>query len=213
VRCAPPSNHPTTEERDACAPFLARELQLVPWRAALVPAFALRVALTGGSAVGVMATEDGDRVTLDWHAERGPKSARRRVEYYAVVHAPTGTYPDWRSLAPSDEYAVTWSVGDAAGTATALGTLANRQNVPAILEPSGSAVRATAAFGPDESRTVELTMTATGPAFSVGVNPRFLADALELTGDGATVRVRDGLRALHVEGDGTYALVMPMRVG
>lgn len=35
VRCAPPSNHPTTEERDACAPFLARELQLVPWRAAL----------------------------------------------------------------------------------------------------------------------------------------------------------------------------------
>jgi uracil-DNA glycosylase len=35
VRCAPPSNRPTIEERDACAPFLARELQLVPWRAAL----------------------------------------------------------------------------------------------------------------------------------------------------------------------------------
>jgi uracil-DNA glycosylase family 4 len=35
VRCAPPANRPTTEERDACAPFLTRELELVPWRAAL----------------------------------------------------------------------------------------------------------------------------------------------------------------------------------
>ena len=29
VRCAPPLNKPTTEERDACAPFLARELALL----------------------------------------------------------------------------------------------------------------------------------------------------------------------------------------
>jgi uracil-DNA glycosylase family 4 len=35
VRCAPPANRPTTEERDACAPFLTRELGLIPWRAAL----------------------------------------------------------------------------------------------------------------------------------------------------------------------------------
>ena len=35
VRCAPPANRPTTEERDACAPFLTRELALVPWRAVL----------------------------------------------------------------------------------------------------------------------------------------------------------------------------------
>lgn len=27
VRCAPPANKPTTQERDACAPFLVRELQ------------------------------------------------------------------------------------------------------------------------------------------------------------------------------------------
>lgn len=32
VRCAPPENKPTTEERDACAPFLDAELDLVPWR-------------------------------------------------------------------------------------------------------------------------------------------------------------------------------------
>ncbi|MEY3072925.1 MAG: hypothetical protein RLZZ353_1121 [Actinomycetota bacterium] len=35
VRCAPPQNRPITAERDACAPFLAAELGLVPWRAAL----------------------------------------------------------------------------------------------------------------------------------------------------------------------------------
>jgi len=29
VRCAPPANKPTTEERDACAPFLAREIALL----------------------------------------------------------------------------------------------------------------------------------------------------------------------------------------
>jgi uracil-DNA glycosylase family 4 len=30
VRCAPPGNKPTIEERDACAPFLLRELALLP---------------------------------------------------------------------------------------------------------------------------------------------------------------------------------------
>jgi uracil-DNA glycosylase family 4 len=29
VRCAPPLNKPTTEERDACAPFLVREIRLL----------------------------------------------------------------------------------------------------------------------------------------------------------------------------------------
>ncbi len=29
-RCAPPANKPSTEERDACLPFLARELRLLP---------------------------------------------------------------------------------------------------------------------------------------------------------------------------------------
>jgi uracil-DNA glycosylase len=32
VRCAPPENKPTTAERDRCAPYLAAELELLPWR-------------------------------------------------------------------------------------------------------------------------------------------------------------------------------------
>ena len=30
VRCAPPANKPTTEERDECRPFIERELELLP---------------------------------------------------------------------------------------------------------------------------------------------------------------------------------------
>ena len=36
VRCAPPGNKPTPEERDACLPFLVRELQLLPTGRAIV---------------------------------------------------------------------------------------------------------------------------------------------------------------------------------
>jgi uracil-DNA glycosylase family 4 len=32
VRCAPPANKPTPDERDRCRPFLERELDLLPWR-------------------------------------------------------------------------------------------------------------------------------------------------------------------------------------
>jgi uracil-DNA glycosylase family 4 len=32
VRCAPPANKPTTEERDNCTPYLERELELLDWR-------------------------------------------------------------------------------------------------------------------------------------------------------------------------------------
>jgi uracil-DNA glycosylase len=35
VRCAPPDNRPTTEERDACAPYLDAEMALIPWRVAV----------------------------------------------------------------------------------------------------------------------------------------------------------------------------------
>jgi uracil-DNA glycosylase family 4 len=37
VRCAPPLNKPTIEERDACAPYLRRELQLLTGVRVIVP--------------------------------------------------------------------------------------------------------------------------------------------------------------------------------
>ncbi len=32
VRCVPPDNRPSVAERDRCAPYLAAELELLPWR-------------------------------------------------------------------------------------------------------------------------------------------------------------------------------------
>jgi uracil-DNA glycosylase len=32
VKCAPPANRPTTDERDRCAAYLTAELDLLPWR-------------------------------------------------------------------------------------------------------------------------------------------------------------------------------------
>ena len=36
VRCAPPANQPTPEERDNCIGYLEREMQLLPWRVVIV---------------------------------------------------------------------------------------------------------------------------------------------------------------------------------
>ena len=53
VRCAPPTNRPTTEERDQCRPFLERELALLPNTRVLLA--------LGGWALGVLASVEGMR--------------------------------------------------------------------------------------------------------------------------------------------------------
>jgi uracil-DNA glycosylase family 4 len=53
VRCAPPANKPLPSERDACAPYLARELGLLPRVRVLVPlgAYGWEAALRAVAAV------------------------------------------------------------------------------------------------------------------------------------------------------------------
>ena len=53
VRCPPPQNRPTTEERDNCRPFLERELALLPNTRVLL--------VLGGWALGVLASVEGIR--------------------------------------------------------------------------------------------------------------------------------------------------------
>jgi uracil-DNA glycosylase family 4 len=55
VRCAPPDNKPTIEERDRCAPFLARELELLPNVRVMIAlgAFGWNGVLTSLAAAGV----------------------------------------------------------------------------------------------------------------------------------------------------------------
>lgn len=195
----------------AAAVAVVREAVRVPWRVLEV---ATRLA---SQPVAVTVRPDNPAyVRLAVLARKGPKTAPRTVAYVVQAAAATGDYPDWRALAPTPDRlagAGSWRVTDAAGTATALGTLANRQNVPTILEADGVAVRAAATFAGGDRRTAAVALEADGVPVTVGVNPRYLADAVELVGDGAAVTVPDGLRAMILEGDGRYALVMPMRVG
>lgn len=53
VRCAPPDNKPTTDERDTCAPFLLREMQLLPARVYVaLGSFAWTAVLSGLKTLG-----------------------------------------------------------------------------------------------------------------------------------------------------------------
>ncbi len=54
VRCAPPDNKPSVDERDACAPFLERELALLPEACVFVAlgAFGWNAALRGLATIG-----------------------------------------------------------------------------------------------------------------------------------------------------------------
>ncbi len=77
VRCAPPHNKPTIAERDACAPFLARELEILRDVRVLV-------ALGGfGWAAALRAIR-----TLGWDARPQPRfghGAEARIGPYAVL--------------------------------------------------------------------------------------------------------------------------------
>lgn len=70
VRCAPPANRPSTAERDRCAPFLAAELDLLPWRVA--------VALGGFGFDAVLRTTGWDgRKPRFGHGVRAPLPGQR----------------------------------------------------------------------------------------------------------------------------------------
>ena len=83
VRCAPPANKPLPDERDRCAPYLARELALLPRVRVLVPlgAYGWEAALRAVAAVAGEATVPRPRPAFGHGAEA-------RVGPYVLV----GTY-------------------------------------------------------------------------------------------------------------------------
>ena len=87
VRCAPPANKPTTEERDACAPFLAREL-----------------AVLAGVRVIVVLGAFGWDATLRVLAEAGHVPAPgRRPAFGHLAETPVGPYVLLGSYHPSQQ--------------------------------------------------------------------------------------------------------------
>jgi len=85
VRCAPPANRPTTEERDACAPFLTEELGLLPWRAAIA------LGAFGFDAIVREVGVDGPRPRFAHGAEVALRDGRTLLASYHVSQQNTFT--------------------------------------------------------------------------------------------------------------------------
>ncbi len=85
VRCAPPANRPSTDERDACAPFLTREFALLPWRAVLA------LGAFGWDAVVRHVGVDGARPRFGHGARATLKDGRPLIGSYHVSQQNTFT--------------------------------------------------------------------------------------------------------------------------
>ena len=94
VRCAPPANKPTIEERDTCAPFLVRELGLLASVRVVLALGRVRVG-RGAARAGRFGPRAGERAKTKVRPRRGGVSravrARRVVPPVAAehVHRPT----------------------------------------------------------------------------------------------------------------------------
>ncbi|MFF1678680.1 uracil-DNA glycosylase [Streptomyces sp. NPDC058256] len=95
VRCAPPANKPTPDERDACRPWLVRELELLrpSLRAVVVlGAFGWQAALPAFAAAGWAvprprpAFAHGARLTLGAPLESGSPLASGSIELFGCFH-------------------------------------------------------------------------------------------------------------------------------
>lgn len=86
VRCAPPANKPTSDERDTCRPYLVRELRLLPRARVLV-------------VLGAFAY-DAVWVTL---REMGEQLPARRGRFAHRLEQPAGRYTVLGSFHPSQQ--------------------------------------------------------------------------------------------------------------
>ena len=183
-------------------------------RTGIIPASAIGVALaTGRGTITIEATDDGGRYALHYLRVKGTKKNPKPMYVRTTGFAIEGPYPDYSALvAAADESPTTWSVRDARGTADVLAGFANKTNVPVMIEAAGTAVRLTAAFVDGMREAIAPVTPTDGDAFTIALNPTYAAEAIAHSGDGATVMLRDGLRAARFDGVSTFALLMPMRV-
>jgi DNA polymerase III sliding clamp (beta) subunit (PCNA family) len=185
----------------------------------IIPSDVLAIAIaTGTGSTEVHADPDGERFLLTFRTEKGTKNAPRIVAVSVYGRFVPGPFPNYAAIvAPArDESAYEWTVTDAAGTADAMRTFTNGRNVPVMLEAAGSAVRASVTI-PDGGGTREafppIVTDGKDEALAVAAfNPSYFADAAQHAGDGAALRIRDGLKAAYFDGGDRYALLMPMRV-
>jgi hypothetical protein len=184
-----------------------------------IPAAKVRGFRVGGIPAGIGSGRFGMVARLDYG------TARNRVEVLVHVEGPTvaGPYPNWRTLMPDAATAATagsYVIPD--GMAEAVRTL--RRSGPVVVgwDDRSNVVEVAVAdqppYGsgpitvPEDAATAALGTATTGTA-EVTLNAAYLHDAARFAGVGATVGVRDGLKAIRFGGTTRTALLMPMRAG
>lgn len=174
---------------------------------ALVPASWVRALPARGVDRLDLLAEGGDDAAAELTYRVTTRGRTRRVTIVGrVVGQP---FPNYRGLMPTpDELAdaatlvVRSSLGDLVGPLGDHRTpvVLTLGDVPDLVTIAGSDGRS-ATYG-----------TATTGSMTVAANPAYLADLVDHVGDGATLAVRDGLKAMIATGAGRTALLMPMRV-
>lgn len=186
---------------------------------ATIPVVGDGEALVPASWVAAIPRRGVDRLTIV--AEGGRERAAAELTYRVTSRARTrrvtivgavdpAPFPNYRSLIPTAD-----QLTDAA-------TLVIRPSLGDVVEPMGdhrTPVVLTVGDAPDtvtlagsEGRTATYGTATTG-MMTVAANPAYLADLVDHVGDGATLAIRDGLRAMLATGEGRTTLLMPMRVG
>lgn len=186
-------------------------------KAAIIPAVhvtAVTATATGAIALGI--TDDGRRYSMDYTVAKGRDAAARVLIFRITAPTIEGPFPNYASLIPAAaDAAATWTIADAAAVAAAFVPFHTKTNDPMHVEASAGALRLTRRDrdgGTTEGSAPIDTGTATEGTPTFAINARYLGDAVRMTGDGAALRVRDGMRSIITEGSRTFALVMPMRV-
>jgi hypothetical protein len=174
---------------------------------ALIPAAWIATIPARGVDRLTIVAEGGDGATTEVTYRATSRSRTRIVTIVGRVNP--GPFPNYRSLIPTPD-----QLTDAA-------TLVIRPSLGDVVEPLGdhrTPVVLTLGDAPDtvtlagsEGRTATYGTATTG-TMTVAANPAYLADLVEHVGDGATLAIRDGLRAMLATGEGRTTLLMPMRV-
>jgi DNA polymerase III sliding clamp (beta) subunit (PCNA family) len=174
---------------------------------ALVPASWIATMPRRGVDRLTIVAEGGDGATAELTYRVTTRGRTRRVTIVGRVNP--GPFPNYRSLIPTAD-----QLTDAA-------TMVVRSSLGDVVKPLGdhrTPVVLTLGDTPDvvgiegsEGRTATYGTATTG-MMTVAANPAFLADLVDHVGDGATLTIRDGLRAMLATGDGRTTLLMPMRV-
>jgi DNA polymerase III sliding clamp (beta) subunit (PCNA family) len=173
----------------------------------LVPAaWLLAIPRRGVDRLTVVATDGGGREPGSAEVTYRVTTRGRTRRVTIVGRTSPGPFPKYGTLIPEQDdtgttVVIPTGIGDVLGRMSSPVTMSLGDGTLTLVDPSGT----TASMG------TAIVGGAHGPG-NVSANAAFLADLVDHVGEGASLYLRDGLRAMVADSDGRTALLMPMRV-